>query len=77
MILLLIIFSLAFAAEKPDPSTCAYWYHRLEEISMYEELKLESDRIAKEENPYAAMDYVEDLNRRIRAIQKKIEEDNK
>jgi len=58
-----------------DTWTCAYWYDKLDQIATYEELKLESDRIAAEENPYAAMDFVEDLNRRIKGIQKKIDED--
>lgn len=73
--MLLLFIALAFSAE-PDTHLCSYWYDKLDQIERWETLKLESDRIAREENPFAAMEFVMDLNRRIRAIQKKIEEEN-
>lgn len=78
MTLLLATLLTLYAAEKPDTHLCAYWYAKLDDITRWETMLIEDvPRIAEEENQYAAMDFEMDLRQRIRAIQKRIEEENR
>lgn len=55
------------------PSHCAWWMQRLDDISLYEKLRMDSwEKIYRAEGYQAALEFDMDLKRRIVEMMKKI-----